>query len=710
MFKSLLNHDFFAIWLNFIFTIFIKVSIVLTVPLIINIIHKKSAAEFRHLLLFISISMLFLLPFLPEPVLTFDFPSLQQKWDCQNNSLLRTDANISNSHYSNFKPPVASETNSNAFLLSSKNNNPGIGYYLALLTFIIWFAGSLFLITYLLISVYAVYRMKKRGNSLSDPEWNKTLKNLCAEFKINRPIQLINGANFRTPFTFGLIRPFIYLPNTFKKYTTEERRCILLHELSHIKRNDTLTYFIARFIVALYWFNPLAWLALRILRLEQEKACDDRVLNYGIKPSDYATHLLNFLRESRPNHPVAALGVSSFKTIKSRIGQILNPIRRRSLLNTKMCITAITIVVFLTVTVATFGPAAIATEDSMSAPNTKQTEYLQSGQSEQLNNTAPISKTKTNHKTAPTSISIQGNIKPKTDVSNVTASGIPSLMPINGNIISFFGKRFHEKLKAERLHSGIDIEAQIGTTVKATANGTVIKAEFDGGYGLMMEIVHQDEISTVYAHLSSLSVKPGQIILQGEVIGYSGNTGLTTGPHLHYEIRVKGQPVDPLIFINQDNTQANHETEKTASQSEENLTASHPNFMKPVPFTKVSSPFGLGIDPITEISRVHSGIDIPLPIGTPVKASADGQVVKAERSGASGILVIIEHQNNYSTYYAKLSQALVKAGDTVKQGDIIAYSGNSGRSTGPHLHFELREQDQPVNPMLFFETLNNNNL
>ncbi len=696
MFKSLLNNDFFAIWLNSMFNIFIKASIILIVPLIINIIRKKSAAEFRHLLIFISISMLSLLPFLPEPVLTFEFPSFQQQWDCQNNSLLRTDANIPNSNYSNFEPTVASETNSNALILSSEYNNPGIQYYLALLTFIIWFAGSLFLITYLLISIYAVYRMKKKGNSLSDLEWNKTLKNLCAEFKINRPIQLINGANSRTPFTFGLIRPFIYLPYTFKKYTTEERRCILLHELSHIKRNDTLTYFITRFIVALYWFNPLAWLALRILRLEQEKACDDRVLNYGIKPSDYATHLLNFLRESRPNHPVAALGVSSLKTIKSRIGQILNPIQRRSLINTKMCITAITIVVFLIVTVAIFGPAAIATEGSMSSPNINQTEYLQS---EQPNNAAPISKT--NHETAPTSISIQDTIEPKTDVSNVTASDIPSLMPINGNIVSFFGKRFHEKLKVEKLHIGIDIKAQIGTTIKATANGTVIKGEFAGGYGLMVEIAHQDGISTVYAHLSSLSVKPGQTILQGDVIGYSGNTGITTGPHLHYEIRVKGQPVDPLIFINQDNTQAKPGTEKNSSQSEENPTVSYPNFMKPVPFTKVSSPFGLGIDPITEISRVHSGIDIPLPIGTPVKASADGQVVKAERTGAYGILVIIEHQNNYSTYYAKLSQASVKAGDTVKQGDVIAYSGNTGRSTGPHLHFEVREQDRPVNPMLF---------
>jgi len=65
--------------------------------------------------------------------------------------------------------------------------------------------------------------------------------------------------------------------------------------------------------------------------------------------------------------------------------------------------------------------------------------------------------------------------------------------------------------------------------------------------------------------------------------------------------------------------------------------------------------------------------------------------------------LVITQQNNYTTYYAKLSQALVKAGDAVKQGEIIAYSGNTGRSTGPHLHFEVRDQDRPVNPMQFLK-------
>lgn len=698
MFKILFHNDFLALWHNVMFNIFIKASIILSVPLFINLIRKRSAAEFRHLLLFISITILIILPVLPGPIITFEFSPSQSEWVNQSTLLSETSPTIANSNFEELNPTAAMVNILNPLVNFSDYLNLETNYTVANITFMIWLVGSVFLIAHLLTGLIGVYRIKKSMTLISDQEWVKTLANFCGDMKLNRTIQLLIGGKLQAPFTFGLFRPFIYLPSSFKNFSIEQRQCVLLHELSHIKRKDTLTYFIARFIVALYWFNPLAWLALRLLRLEQEKACDDRVLNYGIKPCDYAFLLLNFLKERRPAHPVAALGVSSFKTIKSRIGQILNPIHRHSLINTKMCITAMTIATILTLTVTAFVPGAIARDGSTSS-NPKQVEHFRPEQPDNMNPSAL--KNDSNHETALTSKNTEVNTEPKSEASTVNASDIPSLMPINGNIRSYFGKRYHEKLKAEKLHSGIDIEAQIGTPVNATANGTVLKTEFNGGYGLMVKIAHKGEISTVYAHLSSISVKPAQIIQQGDILGYSGNTGRTTGPHLHYEILLKSQPVDPLIFINQDNTQAKPKTEKAPSQPEETSTITYSKFIKPVPLNKVSSSFGTRIDPITKTSRFHSGIDIPLPIGTPVKASADGQVIKADRSGGYGILIIIKHENEYSTYYAKLSQALVKEGDSVKQGDIIAYSGNTGRSTGPHLHFEIRGQDRPVDPMLF---------
>lgn len=100
-------------------------------------------------------------------------------------------------------------------------------------------------------------------------------------------------------------------------------------------------------------------------------------------------------------------------------------------------------------------------------------------------------------------------------------------------------------------------------------------------------------------------------------------------------------------------------------------------------------------------AHVHSGIDISSAKGTPVSAAADGTVSETERRGDYGNLIIVDHGQGLSTWYAHLTAIYVKPGQTVKKGNIIGTVGSTGRSTGPHLHFEIRRGDQPVNPMLF---------
>uniref|UniRef100_A0A7V3ZH88 Peptidase M23 n=1 Tax=Dictyoglomus thermophilum TaxID=14 RepID=A0A7V3ZH88_DICTH len=122
--------------------------------------------------------------------------------------------------------------------------------------------------------------------------------------------------------------------------------------------------------------------------------------------------------------------------------------------------------------------------------------------------------------------------------------------PVIGSITSGFGMRRHPILGGAPLfHTGVDIAASYGTPVRAAASGRIIFAGWYGGYGNMVIIDHGGKISTVYGHLSKIVVRVGEEIAEGDIIGYVGTTGLSTGPHLHFEVRVNGDPVDPLSWL-----------------------------------------------------------------------------------------------------------------------------------------------------------------
>lgn len=119
------------------------------------------------------------------------------------------------------------------------------------------------------------------------------------------------------------------------------------------------------------------------------------------------------------------------------------------------------------------------------------------------------------------------------------------IRPVNGRISSGFGYRIHPVLRTRRLHAGIDFAAPTGTPIRASAAGVVIGASYRGGYGNTVVIDHGGGISTLYGHCSRLFVRNGERVRQGQKIAAVGSTGLSTGPHLHFEIRVNGRPVNP---------------------------------------------------------------------------------------------------------------------------------------------------------------------
>lgn len=132
---------------------------------------------------------------------------------------------------------------------------------------------------------------------------------------------------------------------------------------------------------------------------------------------------------------------------------------------------------------------------------------------------------------------------------------LPSIMPTNGALISGFGYRRHPVSGHQKLHEGIDFACGVGTPIYAPGDGVVESSGYiDNGYGINVNLDHQNGYKTKYAHMSEAVVTEGTRVKRGQLIGYSGNTGLSTGPHLHYEIMHNDVKIDPIDFFYEDLT------------------------------------------------------------------------------------------------------------------------------------------------------------
>ncbi|GMU97119.1 MULTISPECIES: M23 family metallopeptidase [Ignavibacterium] len=144
-------------------------------------------------------------------------------------------------------------------------------------------------------------------------------------------------------------------------------------------------------------------------------------------------------------------------------------------------------------------------------------------------------------------------ITEKLNENSVFYEALPAIIPTTGGYsIEGFGMRVHPILKVMKMHEGLDILTDVGSPVFAPGNGKVVYVGLRGGYGMTIEIDHGFGYKTLYAHLSRTLVKEGQTVKRGEKIALTGNSGLSTGPHLHYEVHLNGIPQDPINYFFED--------------------------------------------------------------------------------------------------------------------------------------------------------------
>jgi hypothetical protein len=187
---------------------------------------------------------------------------------------------------------------------------------------------------------------------------------MAARLGIARHVAVLQHQGSCMPMTWGLERPCILLPSEADDWPEDLLRTVMLHELAHIKRFDYLTQLIARLACALYWFNPLVWLAARRLRIERELACDDEVLRAGSRASDYAGHLLEMALSLRARPFLASVAMARRSQLSARLRAVLDAGRARGALTSRFVVSATLCAALVALAVAAASPARNAADSS----------------------------------------------------------------------------------------------------------------------------------------------------------------------------------------------------------------------------------------------------------------------------------------------------------------------------------------------------------
>ncbi len=189
--------------------------------------------------------------------------------------------------------------------------------------FAIWLGGFLLVSLRFLTALAILRQIRRSARPVFDPDWLEERDDLCRELGIRGSVSLLVTPNLTAAVCVGVWRSRILLPTTAAEWSPAHRRTILRHELSHVRRQDNLTNHLALAVCAFYWFNPIAWWALKRLRVAREGACDDAVINSGVKPSDYVSILLAAVPVGKQS--LSFTRISQVSAIKLRLLAILNP-------------------------------------------------------------------------------------------------------------------------------------------------------------------------------------------------------------------------------------------------------------------------------------------------------------------------------------------------------------------------------------------------
>lgn len=506
------------------------------------------------------------------------------------------------------------------------------------------------------------------------------LRGLAGYWRLRRSVALAckapdgcyGGACVAAPFTLGILRPRIYLPDSLQGAA---RQAVLLHEQTHIRRGDPLTKPLFYAAVCLHWFNPLAWLAFRGFERDMEAACDEAAVQGRPLPerNAYCETLLQFAVQGQRVPGSLTFGQGS---VKGRIVHLLH-YRRLGAGALAVCIA----VVGLCFAACMVRPELSAQPETAVA--------------------------------APESPATAETAQPaETPAPAVQTSALPTLSDAANSprFVCPVKYKYISRFATENSHRGDDLCAAEGTEIYAAADGVVLAAQEHYSWGNFVEIAHGTDADglrwvTLYAHMKSCAVVPGQTVTAGQVIGYVGSTGYTTGNACHFEMQVNGTLVEPRYFTAYTGSDAAELTQEKAdeilAEAVRRAASDQTTAVDGAAALSGVDLFTLPVAPPPQVSGYapengHSGIDFAAEEGAEVYAVAGGIVTAADYDVEKGNYVVLDHGGGLETEYQHMKSLLVSAGQSVVQGQVLGYVGSTGNSTGPHLHFEARQDGAPA--------------
>ncbi|MBU2511368.1 peptidoglycan DD-metalloendopeptidase family protein [bacterium] len=355
----------------------------------------------------------------------------------------------------------------------------------------LWITVAAILFVLLMKSLVRIKTLVKTASLCQDDSLNKMSVSLQKRLGLRKQVTLLISNRISSPFVWWNMKWSIVLPESFHTLTDEDKKIVLAHELIHIRRRDFFKFLLLRTIKSVFFFSPFVWLIIgEILNREETETDLQAMSSFHISSLRFGEALLRFVSLTMiEKSPVPTLIISNKRKLKMRLERLFQKkLSRKAKILQRILLLGIL-------------PALLFNFSSVATAEKKVT-------------------------------------------NDVMQNPLPS-----GRLTMTFGIKTHPITKKPYNHKGIDLAAKSGTGIVAALAGKVSKIDYNKGRGHFLVLAHENGYKTSYSHLKDILVGEGVTVDRGEKIATVGNSGVSTAPHLHFELHKDGKTIDPLTTI-----------------------------------------------------------------------------------------------------------------------------------------------------------------